>query len=99
MSDTDGLQTLVVRLGANAELTLPTPRSTSGRSYCVVSGELHVDGADFAPRSLGWSEPGDADVVLTAGDGGAAVLVMDFPKPPSRETHLAEAMSMSGPAS
>jgi len=89
--EADGLSAALVRLGPDAAIELTRPQAIAGRALCVVTGELRDDGntSGYGPRSLGWSGPDDGPMTVTAGPQGCAVLVLDFPSPPTKTARAA----------
>jgi hypothetical protein len=81
----DGLAATLVSLAAGVTHRVPATSPTSGRYSCVLRGELHMDGQLFEPHSLGWNGPQATEVIVTAGDAGCQLLVMDFPSPSTPE--------------
>jgi hypothetical protein len=84
----DGLAVHLLRLGAGAQLEYEAPLGTSGRSYCVLAGELLHGGRPFEQRSIGWSDPDASVLRLAAGPFGCSLLALSFPSPPTQHTHL-----------
>lgn len=84
--DPDGLAVSLVLLPATARLELAVPGTVTGRAYCVVRGGVVDRRGAYGTYSLGWSEPSSV-AVLQAGEEGAAVAMLDFPSPPTPETH------------
>jgi hypothetical protein len=88
--DADGLAARVVVAGPGAAVGLGQPHSHGGVYVCVLSGSIESGGRSFGRLALGWEdrgaeagcEPGDDAM---AGAGGAAVLVMSYPYPPTPE--------------
>jgi hypothetical protein len=74
--------------GLAAHLAVIPPHQTAidgstsqapGRYHCVVSGDIVHEGHTFGPRSLGWL-PADSALPVTAGERGAKVLILQFPR-------------------
>jgi hypothetical protein len=84
----DGLAVHLLRLGAGAQLEYPAPLGTSGRSYCVLAGELLHAGRPFEQQSIGWSDPDASALRVNAGPQGCSVLALSFPFPPTQVAHL-----------
>ena len=76
----DGLDAAVIRLGGNGSLQGPDPATTNGQTYIVLNGTLQQDGQDLPKWSLLYVGPGEAPLTLTAGQTGAEVLLVAFPK-------------------
>lgn len=79
----DGLRTELLRLGPAAVYEVASPQGTSGRSLCVLSGRVKVDGQRYGRKSIGWMSPDSDAAIINAGPAGCALLVMDFPCPPT----------------
>jgi hypothetical protein len=86
----DALQVRLVKLSPRSSTTLEPPSSTSGRCYCLVSGEIEWQGRSYGDRSIGWSDALAPNLELCAGPLGCSVLVLDFPSPATPENHKAE---------
>jgi hypothetical protein len=84
----DGLAVHLLRLGAGAQLEYQAPLGTSGRSYCVLAGELLQGGRRFEQKSIGWSDPKASALQLAAGPHGCSLLAMSFPFPPTQVAHF-----------
>jgi hypothetical protein len=82
----DGLQAFTVSLPPGGTATVPASPRTSGRYFCVLSGELDVDGQLIGAHSLGWAPPACTGAQVRAGAAGCYLLVMDFPSPSTPET-------------
>jgi hypothetical protein len=77
--DEDGLAVWLLRAGPNADLVPPDPKGSGGQYWCVVGGEVRVDGGTSVRQSLHWVAPGESSMSLTAGDAGFELLVLQFP--------------------
>lgn len=75
----DGLATVSLRLGPGAEATGPSPAETGGQYYMVIAGTILDGGRELSRLALGWVGPEEEPAVITAGDEGAEVLVLQFP--------------------
>ena len=77
----DGLGAFVLRMGAHAKLQGPSPAGSGGQFYVIVSGSLFKENTEMPVWSLLWAGPDEVAPELTAGPGGAEVLVTQFPQP------------------
>lgn len=75
----DGLAAHLLRLPPGDELALPARHAHGGRYYVLTAGELRVAEARAAALAVAFAPAGDA-TPLCAGDGGAEVLVLQFPQ-------------------
>ena len=76
----DGLYARRVRIAAGASETGPDPSSGAGQFWLVLSGELRVDGAAVPAMSCVFVYPEEGAFVAGAGEEGAEVMVMQFPR-------------------
>jgi hypothetical protein len=86
-AEEDGLAADLVTVAPGDELNLPVTNEITGRYYCVLSGELVVDGEPLEARSLGWSTSEGTTHRLGAGEAGCQVLALDFPFPATPDAH------------
>lgn len=78
----DGLAAVLVRLGPGEELAGPSPEGSGGQFHVVLQGTLRDGGEELPRLSLGWSGPDGPALRMSAGDGGAEVVVLQFPVAP-----------------
>lgn len=78
----DGLEVVGLRLGPQARLTGDAP--AGGQYVIVCAGALTQDGRTLGPNSLLFFESGDPAPVFAAGPEGAALLVLQYPRPGAR---------------
>lgn len=74
-----GMSAVIVRLGPGQSLTMPDPATGGGQYLVVVNGAI-VDGTRrLAPFSLVWVDPAEPPATVEAAEGGAEVLLTQFP--------------------
>jgi hypothetical protein len=83
----DALQVRLVKLGPQAFVTLESPSDTSGRSYCIVSGEIVWGERLLGDRTIGWSDSRARGPELRGGLRGCGLLILDFPAPATPDQH------------
>ena len=76
----DGLAAYRLDLPPHSRAIGPEPAPTSGQHYMVVSGCLELEGRLHPARSLVFVHPEEPPLRVAAGDGGASVLVLCFPR-------------------
>jgi hypothetical protein len=81
----DGLAAYLLRVGPNEHVSSPSAAGSGGQYHVVCEGALRRAGEELAPLSLVWLADADPLPELTAGDEGAAVLVLQFPVPDQAE--------------
>jgi hypothetical protein len=84
----DGLAARLVLLGAGSEQRLSSQQRSAGRAWLIVAGDLIADQSSYAEGAIGWSSSDEPEVVVTAGQTGAVVLLLDFPSPPTNMAPL-----------
>jgi hypothetical protein len=76
----DGMATWRYRLPPGASFSGPEPHHGGGQVWIVLSGSASAGEAAFLPpNSCVFVAPDDAALTITAGDGGAETLCMQFP--------------------
>lgn len=75
-----GILALAVCLGPGGDFAGPDPKSGGGQFYLVLQGSLVQNGKRLRARSGIAVTCGEAAVSLRAGDDGAQVLVMQYPR-------------------
>lgn len=79
----DGLGTWRYTVPAGGSVTGPEPASGSGQFWLVTGGSASVDGGALLPvKSCVFVGPEDRAAAVTAGEGGADVICMQFPRRP-----------------
>ncbi len=77
----DGLGTWRYTVPAGGSVVGPDPALGGGQFWLVSGGAASVDGGALLPvRSCAFVAPEDGAAVVTAGDGGADVICMQFPR-------------------
>jgi hypothetical protein len=76
----DGLAVQRIDLPPHASLTGPDPAESNGQHFMVVGGRVLHDARLHPDRSLLFVTADEPALTLTAGDEGASVLVMCFPR-------------------
>jgi hypothetical protein len=77
----DGLASYCLRLAPGAEIAAPSGEGGGGQYHVVVKGSAECDGAQLLERSIGWADAKDPAPSFVAGDGGAEIIVLQFPIP------------------
>lgn len=78
----DGLEVIGMRLGPDASANGVAP--AGGQYVIVCSGALSREGRQLGANSLLFFAAGEAAPVFAAGPEGAALLVMQYPRPSAR---------------
>jgi hypothetical protein len=78
----DGLEVIDIRIGPDTGATGEAP--ASGQYVIVCAGSLRHEGKTLPPNSLLFLEPGDPAPSFAAGPDGAALLVLQYPRPTDR---------------
>lgn len=78
--EADGLAAWRHRLPPGASLTGPDPTEGEGQYWIVTAGTLALDGQDLPPLSCAFVFPEDGPAQAAAGQGGAEVLVLQYPR-------------------
>jgi hypothetical protein len=76
----DGLASYRWTLEANSAEEAPSAADSGGQYLLVARGTVRHDGESIEPRGLIWVGPEDPAPVVEAGDDGAEVLVLQFPR-------------------
>lgn len=79
-TEADGLGACLVRLPPLASWSGPAPGTGGGQFYLVLAGGVRLDDRSLGALALIHVGADDAPPHLAAGDGGAEVLVMQFPR-------------------
>ena len=80
----DGLNASWHRLPPGETVTGEDPDNGNGQYWLVVSGTALIGGTILAPRSCIFLASPEPPIKLTAGEGGAEILALQFPKAPSK---------------
>jgi hypothetical protein len=92
----DGVTVVGIRLGDGATAT-GLPAGDKGQFYLVCSGGITSAGKLLPKHSIIRVEPGDPELVMTAGRNGAQVLALQFAAPSERPgTDPAKAATRDG---
>jgi hypothetical protein len=79
-----GLSAMLHRLPPNSRVTGPDPATGRGQFWLVTSGSVEMSGQNGGPRTCLFVSPEETACTLSAGEGGAEILIMQFPlKSPS----------------
>lgn len=78
--DDRGLAAYSLRLKPNASTRAPDPSETGGQYVVVLRGSLVSEGREQHALTIGYVEPEDGSLPLTAGPEGLDVLVLNFPR-------------------
>lgn len=81
LSDDDGMSAQVVRLGANQSVPGPDPRIAGGYYILVGNGSVVHAGEVLPLWSMIVVENDEPSFQIEAGDRGAEVLVLQYPRP------------------
>lgn len=81
-SEADGLAVLVFRLAPGARVTTPEPAKGAGQSMIVLAGEVRCLGKRLDPLSALFVRPEEDALYLRAGDDGADLLILQYPRKP-----------------
>ncbi|MCK9512659.1 MAG: hypothetical protein M0R28_15725 [Pigmentiphaga sp.] len=73
----------IVSLGRNRRITLADPANGGGQVVLVLAGGLRHEGGELEPRSAIALTRDESSITLQAGEAGAQVLVMQYPRPHS----------------
>ena len=84
LDENDGLDALMLRIGAHAQTTGPSPRKTGGQFYLVLNGNLQHAGETYPRWSTLHLSRDDEPLAVTAGAEGVEALVLSFPSAPSQ---------------
>ncbi len=76
----DGLDALMLRMGAGATLAGPDPRATGGQFYLVLNGGLEHEGVAYGRWSMIYVDRRDEAFQVKAGAQGLEALVLNFPR-------------------
>lgn len=80
VDDSDGLGTIMLRLGAHMKAAGPDPSATGGQCHMVVNGSLQLDGASYPTWSIIHASSADAPFEIVAGPQGLELMVFSFPR-------------------
>ncbi len=78
--DDDGLAVQRLDLPPRQSLVGPDPSASNGQHFMVVAGRLLYQDRLHTNRSLIFVRPDEPPLALTAGDEGASVLALSFPR-------------------
>lgn len=78
--DADGMGSWRYALAPGEQVVGPDPATGRGQYWAVTRGSLHRDERALGLRSLAFVLPDEAAFTATAGDAGAEVVVMQFPR-------------------
>ncbi len=78
--ESDGLSALLLRLPAGAAADPPRPTAGGGQYALVVGGSARVEGALLPRWSCIWVGPDEPPIAVEAGEGGAEIVVVQFPR-------------------
>lgn len=78
----DGVESLAMRLAPGMSACGPAPSEGGGHYFLVMSGTLLHEGEELGPLSTIYVEDADEALQLLAGDEGAEVLFLQFPRKP-----------------
>ncbi len=76
----DGLGVFYLRIAPRAALATPSAAQGNGLSMLVSAGSLVLEGRSYAPWSCLFVPPQEGAATLQAGEGGAEVLVLRYPR-------------------
>ncbi|WP_378944337.1 hypothetical protein [Mesorhizobium sp. ANAO-SY3R2] len=76
----DGMNVKVIRLGPSMTTQAPDPSEAGGQYLIVLNGSLLLDGQTYTPYSLVFVRPTDEAPMLSAGEGGAEIMITQFPR-------------------
>lgn len=76
----DGIGSWLLRLGPGGALAAPAHPGGIGRFYLIAAGSARVSDALLERWATVFVTPEEEPVEVRAGDGGAAVLVLQFPE-------------------
>jgi hypothetical protein len=78
--EADGLASVLLRVPARQQALAPAPQGSGGQFLVVVGGSLQSAGEALGVHSCIAVAADDGAFVLRAGDAGAEVLVLQFPR-------------------
>lgn len=76
----DGLGVFYLRIAPGASMSTPSPGQGNGLSMLVSAGSLALDGRGYTPWSCLFAPAQEEAAVLHAGESGAEVLVLRYPR-------------------
>jgi hypothetical protein len=77
----DGLAAYRIVLGPGESTTGPDPSTGDGQYWIVMRGSVVDEGTGLPPLSLLWVGTADPPGSVTAGEDGAAAMILQFPFP------------------
>jgi hypothetical protein len=80
MGDAGGPGAFLLRIGARGKATGPAPREGGGQYSIVVNGGVELEGVTYGKWSLGYAGPDADPMEWRAGEDGAEVLILQFPR-------------------